>query len=68
MLADALLADLPKQAIGAEVESAATFGNRQDVCAEPVAAFGLAEEAGLPPDDIRSDSPLRLVIGQVQAG
>ena len=68
LLADTLLADLTKQAIGTEVEAAATFGDRQDVCTEPVAAVGLAEETGFPPDDVGPKRSLGVIVGQVQAG
>lgn len=68
LLADALIADLTEQAIGTEVESAATLGDRQDVGAEPVAPFGLTEEAGFPPDDIGPKRSLGVIVGQVQAG
>jgi hypothetical protein len=68
LFADSLIADLTEQAIGTEIETATTFGDRQDVGAESVTAVGLAKEAGLAPDDIRSEGPLRLVVGQVQTG
>ena len=68
LFADTLVADLAKQTIGTEVETATTLGDRHDVGAEPVTPFGLAEEAGFTPDDIGPDGPLRLVVGQVQTG
>jgi hypothetical protein len=68
LFADTLVADLSKQTIGTEVETATTLGDRHDVGTEPVTAFGLAEEAGFPPDDIGPESSLRVVVGQVQAG
>lgn len=68
LFADPLIADLAEPLIGAEVESSATLGDRQDVGAESVTAFGLTEEARFPPDDIRSEGAFRVVVRQVQTG
>ncbi len=57
MFAEALGADLAKQAISTEVEAAAAFGDRHHAGAEQVAAFGLGEEAGLAPDDVGRSMP-----------
>ena len=54
MFAEALVADLAKQAVSTEVEAATAFGDRHDAGAEQVAAFGLGEEAGFAPDDVGS--------------
>jgi hypothetical protein len=51
-IADALVTDLAEQGVGAEVEAPTAFRDRHDAGAEQVAAFGLAEEAGFPPDDV----------------
>ena len=67
LLADALVTDLTKQVVGAEVEAAATFGDGHDAGAEQVAAFGLAEEAGFPPDDVGPERSLGGIIREVGA-
>jgi hypothetical protein len=51
-IANSLVTDLTEQGVGTEVEAATAFGDGHDAGAEQVAAFGLAEEAAFPPDDI----------------
>ena len=58
MFADALVTDLAEQGVGAEVEAAAAFGDGHDAGAEQVAALGLAEETGFPPNDVGPEGPL----------
>jgi hypothetical protein len=63
LFADALIADLTEQTIGAEVESSTALADRHHVGMEAVAPLGLGEEASLPPDDIGSKGTFRLIIG-----
>ena len=68
LFADALVADLTEQAIGAEVESSTALADRHHVGAEAVTPLGLGEEAGLPPDDIVAKGALSRIVGKVQTG
>ena len=63
---DALLADFPEQCVGAKIEASAGFGDRHDTCPEEIAALGLAEEAGFPPNDVGSKRSLCGIVGEVE--
>ena len=66
LLAEALVADLAKQAVSTEVEAATAFGDRQDAGAEQVAAFGWGEEAGFAPDDVGSERTLCGIVREIK--